>query len=69
MVYRKIKVRQLGGAGGAEITGVDLASADDEAIAEIHRAMHEFLVVTLPDQPLQPHQKVRIDEVVAAHGL
>jgi acetoin utilization deacetylase AcuC-like enzyme len=26
-------------------------------------------VSTLPDQPLQPHQKVRIDEVVAAHGL
>jgi hypothetical protein len=26
-------------------------------------------VSTLPDQPLQPHQKVRIDEVVSAHGL
>ena len=69
MVYRKIKVRQLGGAGGAEITGVDLASADDEAIAEIHRAMHEFLVVTLPDQPLDDAQLARFTSRLGPFGL
>ena len=51
MVYRKIKVRQLGGAGGAEITGVDLASADDEAIALIAAKKNLRLLLTggLPD--------------------
>ena len=54
MNYQKIQVKQLSGAGGAEITGVDLASADDQTIAEIESALHEFLVVTLPDQPASP---------------
>ena len=39
MTHQKIQVRQLSGAGGAEITGVDLASADDETIAEVQRAL------------------------------
>lgn len=53
MSFRRIQVRQLSGAGGAEITGVDLAAgADDETVAEIRRALLENLVVTLPDQPL-----------------
>ena len=56
MTYRNIQVRQFSGAGGAEITGVDLASASDDAIAEIQRALAEFLVVTLPDQPLDDAQ-------------
>ena len=56
MNYQKIQVKQLSGAGGAEITGVDLASADDQTIAEIESALHEFLVVTLPDQPLDDAQ-------------
>jgi taurine dioxygenase len=53
MTYRRIAVRKLGGAGGARITGVDLSRpVDDDTLAEIRRALAEYLVVTIPDQPL-----------------
>lgn len=53
MSYRHITVRQMSGAGGAEITGVDLSTGTTDAvIAEIRRALAEYLLVTIPDQPL-----------------
>lgn len=53
MSYEHITVRQMSGAGGAEITGIDLTEpASDAVIAEIQRALAEYLVVTLPDQPI-----------------
>lgn len=69
MTYRNIQVRQLSGAGGAEITGVDLAPASDDAIAEIQRALAEFLVVTLPDQPLDDAQLARFTSRLGPFGL
>ena len=69
MNYQKIQVKQLSGAGGAEITGIDLASADDQTIAEIESALHEFLVVTLPDQPLDDAQLARFTSRLGAFGL
>lgn len=69
MTHQKIQVRQLSGAGGAEITGVDLASADDETVAEVQRALHEFLVVTLPDQALDDAQLARFTARLGPFGL
>ena len=51
--YKRFKARQLNGAGGAEITGVNLADElDDETIAGIRLALRDCLVLTFPDQPL-----------------
>jgi taurine dioxygenase len=49
--YRQIRVAPIGGALGAEITGVDLAiDLPDEVVAEIRRAWLDHLVVFFPDQ-------------------
>lgn len=48
-----IEVKPLAGALGAELRGVDLAAApDDEAVAEIRRALLRHGVVCLRDQKL-----------------
>jgi taurine dioxygenase len=48
--YRRITVSPIAGSLGAEIGGVDLASIDDETIAEIRRAWLDHLVVFFHDQ-------------------
>ena len=45
-----MRIKQLSGAGGAEITEINLANADDKDILEIQAALGKFLVVTFPDQ-------------------
>lgn len=70
MSYRHIQVKQLSGAGGAEITGVDLAAGpSDQALAEIRRALDEFLVVTFPDQPIDDAQLAAFTERLGPFGL
>jgi taurine dioxygenase len=55
--YGTIAVSPLAGALGAEISGVDLASAlDDETVADIRRAWLDHLVVFFRDQPVTPAQ-------------
>lgn len=46
------QVTRLAGALGAEVRGVDLASADDAAIAEVERLLLEHLVLFFPGQHL-----------------
>ena len=58
MSTRRIEVRPLSGALGAEIHGVDLARLDDEAFAEIRRAWLEHLVVFFREQEITPAQQV-----------
>lgn len=64
-----MKIRQLSGAGGAEISGIDLTSADDEAVAEIKNAIDRFLVVTIPDQPLDDIELARFTSRLGSFGL
>jgi taurine dioxygenase len=46
----------IAGALGAEVRGVDVAQAlDDAVVAEIHRAFLEHCVIFLRDQHLTPH--------------
>jgi taurine dioxygenase len=52
-----MKVRRLGFALGAEITGVDLStSPDDATVAAIRQAYLDHIVLCLPDQHLNPAQ-------------
>jgi len=55
--FRKIEVKRIAGALGAEIHGADLRKAlADETVAEIRRAFLEHLVVFFRDQELTPPQ-------------
>jgi len=55
--YRKIEVKRVAGALGAEIHGADLRQAlADETVAEIRRAFLEHLVVFFRDLELTPPQ-------------
>jgi len=54
--YRHIEVCPIAGALGAEVRGVDVARAlDDAVVAEIRRAFLEHCVIFLRDQHLTPH--------------
>ena len=49
----RLEIRLLSGAGGAEISGVDVAQdLDDETIGEIRDALNEHCVVFFRDQEL-----------------
>ena len=64
-----MKIKQLSGAGGAEITGVDLTGADDEAIAQIKQALSQYLVVTFPDQALNDASLAHFTSRLGRFGL
>src|SRR6476659_6851869 len=54
-----IKVRKLGHALGAEVSGVDLSQPiDDRTFSEINRAFLENCVLVFHDQPLTREQHV-----------
>ena len=52
--YRHIEVVPLAGALGAEVRGVDLASAGEAAWQEIRAAFLDRLVIFVPEQTLDP---------------
>jgi len=57
--YRHIKVEPVAGALGAEVGGVDIAHPlDDAAVAEIRRALLDYLVLFFHGQRLTPHQQL-----------
>jgi taurine dioxygenase len=57
--YRHIEIRQVAGALGAELHGVDLAKdLDDDVIGEIRQAWLDHLVVFLRDQKITPAQQL-----------
>lgn len=58
--YRSFEVNLLCGAGGAEITGLDLSKPlSDEAVAEVRRALAEHCVIYFRDQMLEPEDQTR----------
>jgi taurine dioxygenase len=57
-VYRRIEVKPLAGALGAEIRGVDLGALDAETFAEIRSAWLAHLVVFFRNQSLAPPQQI-----------
>ena len=56
--YRHIGVTPICGALGAEIDGVDLSTdVWDDVLAEIRKALNEYLVIFFRDQDLTPDQQ------------
>ena len=56
--YRRIEVKPIAGALGAEIAGVDLARLDDATFKEIEAAWLEHLVVFFRKQSITPQQQI-----------
>ncbi len=56
--YRRIDVKPVAGALGAEIGGVDLGALDDETFQEIEAAWLEHLVVFFRRQAITPEQQI-----------
>jgi taurine dioxygenase len=56
--YRRIEVKPIAGALGAEIAGVNLGRLDDETFKEIKTAWLEHLVVFFRDQNITPEQQI-----------
>ena len=56
--YRRIEVKPVAGALGAEIAGVNLGRLDDETFEEIRRAWLENLVIFFRDQNITPEQQI-----------
>ena len=60
MRNRRLEVRPISGAGGAEIFGVDIAEAlDDGTVGEIRDALNEHCVVFFRDQEIDVAQHKR----------
>jgi taurine dioxygenase len=55
---RRIDVKPLAGGLGAEISGVDLRTIDDETFAEVYDAWLEHLVVFFREQKLSPEEYI-----------
>jgi taurine dioxygenase len=56
--YRRIEVKPIAGALGAEIGRVNLGRLDDETFKEIKAAWLEHLVVFFRDQNITPEQQI-----------
>ena len=56
--YRRIEVKPIAGALGAEIGGVDLGRLDDATFKEIETAWLEHLVVFFRKQSITPDQQL-----------
>lgn len=56
--YRSFDVRSLSGALGAEITGLDVKCVSDDAFGELHQALLDHQVLTLPDQTIGPADQI-----------
>ena len=57
MTYQHIEVKQIAGALGAEVRGVDLSQDIGNAVfSEIQQALHENLVIFFRDQDITPQQ-------------
>ena len=56
--YRRIEVRPIAGALGAEISGVDLGTLDDETFGEIKAAWLKHLVIFFRNQHITPEQQI-----------
>ncbi|MGH6942330.1 TauD/TfdA dioxygenase family protein, partial [Hypericibacter sp.] len=58
--YKRFQLRPMAGALGADISGIDLATLDDAAFAELQRAFADYLVLHIHDQHLTPEQHVAL---------
>ena len=74
MIYQHIQVQRATRHIGAYLSGFDLTHDNNDAVyAEIQRAVHEFGVVFMRDQPMEQAQFVRLGrsfgELESAHPV
>ena len=60
MGYRHFNAAPIAGALGAELLGLDLAKADDAALAEVRQALLDHLVICFREQKLTPDQQIAL---------
>jgi len=58
--YRRIEVKPIAGALGAEIGNIDLGNLDDETFGEIKTAWLDHLVVFFRHQNISPEQQITL---------
>ena len=56
--YKHFTVSPVTGAIGADVEGIDLTTASDEAIAELEQALTDHLALMIRDQTLEPEQQI-----------
>ncbi len=65
-----LKVSRLAGALGAELRGLDLAREQTRAeIADLHKALTEHLVVTIPDQAMSLDDLERLTDQLGGRAV
>ena len=73
VIAQQLSVLPLGPSFGARIVGLDLATASDEQVAEVRRALVRHKVLFFPDQRLDADGQValgsRLGEVTASHPV
>ena len=58
--YNTIRVKPLGGALGAEISGIDLNEAiPDEQLTEVRQVFGQYAVIFFRNQNLTPENEIR----------
>jgi len=65
----RLKVTPGGGSAGAYVTGIDVATADAEAVAGITKALNDHLVVALPDQKLTLEDMERFTDALGGKDV
>jgi len=61
---RETTIRPMGGALGAEVTGLDLRRADDTAVRLVREALQEHHVLCIRDQSLTETQQLAFSELL-----
>jgi len=56
--FRHFSVEPVTGAMGAVVTGIDLRTASDEALAELEQAIVDHLALMIRDQDLEPAEQI-----------
>ena len=60
MSFERFEVFPITGALGAEVRGIDLAAApDDASFEDLRRALHHYRVLAVRDQDLPPRHSMR----------
>jgi len=65
----RLHVTPAGGSAGATITGVDVARASADDVADITRALNDHLVVALPDQSFTLEEMERFTDQLGGKDI
>jgi taurine dioxygenase len=68
-ILTALKAKPLAGALGAQVTGVDLSQPlDEKTAADLNQAFLDHLVLSFPDQNMNPGSMLKLTEVLGGVG-